>query len=359
MKKLLIVLIWIIAVILVLLLTAGLLIHLYGKKIVVGQVKENLGIEASLDSIGLKLPLTVELKNLKLGELASVERISLAPNLLGFLAGKIVIADLLLENPQVHLVKSTDGAINLPKLKQGGKSAEVFITGLKIRNGKFTYNDKFIVPEGLQTVLNNINCSISKVMLPITSLKANLDFNATLEGPAAKALGKLSSKGWVDFGPKDADLNLSVQDLDLVYFAPYYGDFLSTKKLLSAQLNLASACKAKDNNLNIVTDFKLSHLAYAQEEPPQEGQLPELNLMKNALDLFSDENGNVNLTFTINTKFDQPTINIKELKGIILEAAAKNLTSQRPDRVIEKIQNTVEQFKDFGKQMENIFKGKD
>ncbi|MDD5594961.1 MAG: DUF748 domain-containing protein [Candidatus Omnitrophica bacterium] len=358
MKILIKISVWVLVVLLVLLVSVGIFIRLNGKKILLDQIRENLQLEASLESISLRLPLTVELKGLKLGELASFERISLTPNLLGFLAGKIVIANLTLENSRINLIKSNNGSINLPKLKQGGTPPQIFITGLVVRNGNLIYDDRFISAQGLKTVLGAINCSVSKVMLPITSLKTNLDFNANLENPQGVILGNLSGKGWVDFGPKDLDMNFAVKDLDVVYFAPYYGEFFSTKKLLSAKLSLASICKAKNNDLTIATDFKLSNMVYAQEEPRQEGEIPQLNFMKNALDLFTDANGNLNLQFTIQTKLDHPELSIEQLKKVVFEAAAKNLSSQRPDQLIEKVQSTMDQFKDFGKQMEKIFKGK-
>ena len=356
MKILIKISVWVLAVLLVFLVRVTIFIRLNGKKILLDQIRENLQLEASLESISLSLPLIVELKGLKLGELASFDRISLTPNLLGFLAGKIVIANLTLENPRINLIKSNNSSFNLPKLKQGGAPPQIFITGLVVKNGKLIYDDRFISAQGLKTALGSIDCSISKVMLPLTSLKINLDFSANLEDPQGKILGNLSGKGWVDFGPKDLDFNFAVKDLDAVYFSPYYGEFLSAKKLLSAKLNVASVCKAKNNVLAITTDFKLSNMVYAQEEPRQEGELPQLNFMKNALDLFTDANGNLNLKFTINTKLDRPELSIEQLKNVIFEAAAKNLSSQRPDQIIEKIQNTVDQFKDFGKQMEKIFK---
>ena len=352
------IIIWVLGSTLLFLVVCGIYIRLNGKKILLDQIQKNLQLEASLESISLRLPLTVELKGLKLGELASFKKISLTPNLLGFIAGKIVIANLTLENPRVHLIKSNNGSLNLPKLNEGGAPPQIFITGLVVKNGKLIYDDRFISAQGLKTALGSIDCSISKVMLPLTSLKTNLDFSANLEDPQGKILGNLSGKGWVDFGPKDMDLNLAAKGLDVVYFAPYYGEFLSTKKLLSAKLNLTSACKAKNNDLAIITDFKLSDMVYAQEEARQEGELPQLNFMKSALDLFTDANGNLNLKFTINTKLDHPELSIEQLKDLVLEAAAKNLSNQRPDQIIEKIQNTVGQFKDFGKQMEKIFKGK-
>jgi hypothetical protein len=153
------------------------------------------------------------------------------------------------------------------------------------------------------------------------------------------------------------DMDLKLDGLDVTYFSPYYGNFISNKKLLSANLDLKTKFKSKDNNLDILTNFRLSRLNYAQQLQ-QEGELPELDLTRNALDLFTDAKGNLILDFDINTKMDNPNVSIEQLKRIILKAAAKNLANQSPEDLIKKVNDNIEQFKAFGKSLEGIFKGK-
>ena len=155
------------------------------------------------------------------------------------------------------------------------------------------------------------------------------------------------------------DATLDVKDMELVYFSPYYGDFLSKRKLLSAKLNVACGMKAKDNNLAISVNFRLSDLVYEKEKPKEEGELPRLDLVRNTLDLFTDKQGNLILDFNINTKMDNPEISIAELKKAILNTAIKNLAGQKPEDLEEKATGIIEQFKDFGTQMKELFKKKE
>ena len=113
-----------------------------------------------------------------------------------------------------------------------------------------------------------------------------------------------------------------------------------------------------EKNLNILTDFRLSNLVYAQETQA-EGEALEINFTKNALEFFTDSRGNLNLEFKINTRLDHPKVSIEQLKKAILKAAAKNLSNQSPNELIKKFNGNIEQFKAIGKTLKNIFKGKD
>ncbi|MCX5710614.1 MAG: DUF748 domain-containing protein [Candidatus Omnitrophica bacterium] len=351
MKKVFKVFIWIISIFLVIFICGSVFIALYGKQIVVDQIEKNLKMKTTLEKISLSMPFSVHLTGLKIGDLFKADKISISPNIFSLFPGKIVLGSVTLVNPEVTLVQDPDGKLNLPKLEGGGGAPPVLVTGLIIENGKINFTDKKVSPEGLTTILSGINARISKVMMPLTSLDAEFNMDAQVQSAENKRIGDLSLKGWIDFRRKDMDAEFKVKDLDAVYFGPYYGDFISQKKLLSADLNLASTFKAKDNDLNIDTDFKLSGLVYAPVEPGAEQELSIFNLEKQALDLFTDKEGNLNLEFNIETKFDKPDIGGKKLRKVILTAAAKNLINQNPGDVYEKVM-------DIGKQFEQLFKKK-
>ncbi|MDP2044077.1 MAG: DUF748 domain-containing protein, partial [Candidatus Omnitrophota bacterium] len=192
---------------------------------------------------------------------------------------------------------------------------------------------------------------VSKVSLPITSLATNFDLSARLNTPAGKAFGDIAFSGWLDYLAKNMDAKLEVSGLDVTNFTPYYGNFISNKKLLSAKLDLGSTFKAQNNDLQIITDFNLSNLVYEKTEEQQ----PELNLMKNALDLFTDADGNLHLVFNINTKLDNPALSQEKLKKVILKAAMKNLSNQSPQQLVDKVSGIIDKYKEYGKELKAIF----
>ncbi|MCX5707127.1 MAG: DUF748 domain-containing protein [Candidatus Omnitrophica bacterium] len=359
MKKINKVLIIILVVFFSIFILANIAVSVFAKKIVVEQLEQNLKVKASLGSINISLPFSVNLNNLEIKDLVKINRLSVSPNIFAIFAGKIVLGSVVLVDPLVTLTQGPDGRLNLPQLEQKGvKPPEVYVTSLAIRNGKVIFNDKKASPEGFKVILERINVDISKVMFPPTSLKANFKASANFMNSSDKKIGNLLFSGWIDFGPKDMVANLNLKDLDIPYFEPYYGNFISNKKLLAAKLNIGSTFRAKDNDLNIQTNFKLSDIVYAQEEPTEQGTKPQLDLVKNTLDFFTDEKGNLNLDFEVKTKLDKPNITVSQLQKMIFKAAAKNIVNQSPESLIKKVNDNIDQFKEFGKSLEDIFKKK-
>lgn len=370
MKKINKIIIWALVVFIVLFVCASILVMLFGRKIVEGQIEQNLKMRVSLSGISLSMPFSVHLSNLKIGDLLSAEKISATPSIPALFAGKIVLSGLTFINPVVNIEQSLDGSLNLPKFEQKGKQPPFYLTGLVIKNGKIKFSDKKIIPEGFRFVIDKINARVSKVMFPVLSLNTKFKASAVFSSPEGKILGSANTDGWIDFGPKNMDALFELKDLDITYFQPYFGDFISSKKLLSAKVNFTSDLTSRDNNLTIASNFRLSNLSYAQEAPketeglpkegeaPQEAKIEDIDIVGNTLDLFTDKNGNLNLDFSINTKMDNPTISIAELKKKILQSALKNLATQNPETLFEKVNKNIEQFKDIGKEFQKIFKNK-
>ena len=355
MKKLMKVLIWVLGVFALIFAIATVIIALYGKKIVESQIEQNLKMKARLGGMSLSFPFTVNLNNLEVGNLFKASKVSISPNIFSLFPGKLVLGKVVLIKPQINLEQATDGSLNIPEFKQKGAQPPVFITGLVIKEGRFIFTDKKIAPEGFKVILDNIFASISKVTFPLTSLSANFKISADIMDADYKSIGSAATAGYIDFMRKDMDANANIKDLDVIYFAPYYGDFISKKKLLSAKLNLNSALKAENSDLNINSNLQLSDLVYAKVEQ-KEGEVPEFNLAKDALDLFTDSEGNLNLNFEIRTKLDNPSLSTKQLKKVILKAALNNLMNANPQTLIDKVQQNISQFKDIGKKFKKIFK---
>ena len=341
----------IVTVFLAIFLVASILFAVYAPKIVEDQIRQNLKVKASLGKISIIPPFTIVLERLEIGSLASIKKISFSPNLIALLFGKVVIHGLTVSEPVINLEQSADGKLNLPVLDQKGKPPEVYPTSLKVQNGKIIFTDRKVNAAGYQVIVDKLNISVSKVSLPVTSLATNFHLSCRLSNQAGKAFGDITFSGWLDYLAKDMDAQLEVKDMDVTNFSPYYGNFISNKKLLSAKLNLDSNLKAKNNALNIVTDLNLSNLVY-EENTQQE---LDLDLTKNALDLFTDTKGNLHLVFNVDTALDNPALSQEMLKKIILKAAMKNFSSQSPEQIADKVSNVIEKFKGYSKELKAIF----
>ncbi|MBN2830911.1 MAG: DUF748 domain-containing protein [Candidatus Omnitrophica bacterium] len=357
MKRIHKIIIWVIAVIITVFIFLNLTIPFFAKKIIVDKIEESFKVKASLGGLSITPPLSINLTNLEIDGLFKADRISVSLNILGIFAGKIVLSGVTLINPVITLEQSSSGKLNIPQFEATGKQPPVYITGFSLRNGRIIFIDKKADIKGFKVILSRINADISKVALPLTSLKTNFRVSADFLRANESKIGDIIFTGWVDFAPKDMDAKLNLRDLDITYFSAYFGDFISEKELLSAKLNIQTAFKSRNNDLEALTNFKLSDLIYAEgREMLLEGH--SLNLAKSALDFFTDTDGNLILEFKVKTKLDNPSISIDELKKIILQAAAKNLVRQRPEDLIKKVSDNIEQFKDFGKEMKKLFKEK-
>lgn len=356
MKKKFKVIIWILAVLFVIFIAADILIGAYAPRIVEQQIQQNLKLKASLKKISLSLPFTITLENLEIGDLASIKKISLSPNLIGLLFGKIVIHGLNIVDPVINLVQSADGTLNLPVLAQEGKPPAVYLTSLRVQNGKIVFTDKKIIPEGFQLIVSKLNVKVAKVALPLISLATNFDISAQLLNSSGKAFGNIAFGGWLDYPAKDMDAKLEVKDMDIANLAPYYGNFISKKKISSAMLNLSSAFKAKNNALDILTDFNLSKIVYEKtDELEKLEEQPIFDLAGSTLDLFTDANGNLSLQFKIDTQLDKPALSREKILSMILKAAMKNLSRQSPEQLVDKVNSMIDKYKDVGKELKSIF----
>jgi len=352
MKRKFKIIILIIAVLFIAFIVADILIGIYAPRILEQQIEQNLKLKASLRKISLSLPFTITIEDLEIGSFASIKKVSLSPNLIGILFGKIVIHGLNVVEPVINLERLADGKLNLPSLAQKGKPLAVYLTSLRVQNGKIIFTDRLIAPEGFQVILDKLNIKIAKVSLPITSLATDFNLSAELVNSGGKAFGNLVFDGWLDYFAGEMDAKLEVKNLDVANFALYYGNFISNKKLTSGSLDLNSTFKAKNNDLQIITEFNLSKLVYEKTDLPEQ---PELGLAKNALDLFTDPEGNLRLEFKIDTKLNNPALSQEKIKNIVLKAAMRNLASQSPEQLVNKVASIIDKYKEIGKELKNIF----
>jgi len=350
------VIIWILAVFLIIFFVAAILVALYAPKIIEQQIQQNLKLNVRISKVSLSLPFTVTLTKIEVADFASIKGISLSPNLIALLFGKVVIHGLTIVDPVINLVQSQDGKLNLPVLEQKGKPPAVYLTSLNVKNGKIIFTDRKVRSEGLKFIVNKLNIKVAKVSMPITSLATNFNINAELLNYKGDVFGSIDFGGWLDYLERDMDAELKIKNLDIANFAPYYGNFISNKPISSAMVNSNSTFKSDHNALEIVTDFNLSKIVYEKTET--EETQPVFDLVNKTLDIFTDADGSLRLQFKIETQMDKPSLSKEKIMSIILKAAMKNLANQSPQQLVDKVANAIDKYKDIGKELKNIFGGK-
>ncbi|MDD3274363.1 MAG: DUF748 domain-containing protein [Candidatus Omnitrophica bacterium] len=355
---------WILGIFLALFFAANILVGVFARSVIERRLQEALKLKCSLGKVGLSLPFTVNLERLEIGNLASIKKISLSPDPVALVFGKIVIHGLNIVDPVINIERSAEGKLNLPvsegKLnlpapegKKSGPAPEFYLTGFNLVNGKVIFTDRKVSSEGFQLVLNKLDIKVSKVVLPLNSLAMNFQAHTEVLDGQSGISGDIDFSGWLDYPSRKMDAELEIKGLDLVKFSVYYGNFISQRQLAAGKLNLNSSFKAQNNILMIVSRLGISGLAYA--ETPQ-AQFKE-SLVKNTLDFFTDAKGNLNLEFSLKTFLDHPQFSKKEIETAILGAAAKNLARQSPQQIADKVGALIDQYKGMGKELKNIFGG--
>lgn len=329
-------------------------IAVFGKRIVISQIENNLKRKAGLDSLNVGFPLSVNIHGLDIRDLARIDYLSLRPSILGFLAGKIVLNEVKIIRPQITLEMDAQGRLNVLPPASASRP-QILLAGLDIREGRVIFIDKKIDPAGYMIVINNINMNISKASFPPTSLFTRFNISALLGEDGNKPRGRLSASGWIDFRPRDMDGEVAFKDVDLTYLTPYYQGSLGGKKIASAKLNFGSDLEAKNNELKAKCRLEISDLVY-EKETQEQGQQESMDLVPMILNVFSDSSRKAAFDFTLNTRLDNPRLNLKEIQGVIGEAAMQNIASQPPEKIIGNIKDVEKQFKEIGRTFKELFK---
>lgn len=330
----------------------------FGRAIIIGQIERNLKLKATIKTVTLGFPLSINISELDIKGLMKADSVFASPSILGFLAGKVVFNELRIINPQIIIIKNSDGKLNIPEFKPKGKQPPILLAALKITSGKLIFIDKKVNPQGHRIAVDNINVNIAKSAFPPTSLYTRFDISAFLEDSSNNPSGTALARGWIDFRPKDMEGKIELKDIDAVSLAPYYRNFIPAENLVSPKLNFTADLKAENNNLAIKCHVEFRKQNPIKENPPDSKEEAS-GIIPDVLNLFSDASGKITFDFVINTKLDNPRFDLINLKGTIAQTAVQNIASQPPEEVVEKAKEVAKQFKDLGKSLKDIFKKKE
>lgn len=239
---------WISSLILVLIaLTFGSIYFLFNptlqklKPEIVKTLSQALGTEISVGSISAQiLPSPkIELSSLSVGgpSGAQLKRLFIDTSISELLAGKFAISEITIEGPSAEIVKLEDGAIQIGKLKLGGKveaapqgasdavisadknaqsessqkAIDFKISKLSVIDGKFTYAD---LSKDLKVAISDFSLLLSEFS-PDTSSPVKINFIVFDKSPASISIdGSFIANSLKSKTPK-FNLNLFINSLDL------------------------------------------------------------------------------------------------------------------------------------------------
>ncbi len=337
MKLLLKILFTIIIAMLVLYGAAHVFIMLKGKALLVRKLEEFSHKKVSVDYLNVLPPLNLEISNLNIEGLATVERLSISPSILYLLTGNIALNKIVIVKPQVTYQRipvakpelstaqppeeavvatpvSTPAA--MPVIKEERRPFRLTIKRLKIKEGKINFIDKAIASEALKITVKDINFNLSNLHLFPFSGITNFELEGKIPWRQGKEEGKISAEGWLNFLKKDMQATLKIEDIDGVYLYPYYSNWVDLEKarIESAKLNFTGNIHGLNNNVTAECRLELTDIVRKPRSPDEPQEKAE-RIADAVLDIFKALNqGKIVLDFTIRTRMDRPEFGFGDIR---------------------------------------------
>jgi len=230
--------------------------------------KINIGIFSGITVAKLKVASKSDVN-----ELFSVDNIELHYQLWPLLTGKVVIDQILLNRPKIHITRLPSGVLNfndlLPQIDESkeyqhsgqqykatelNSSFDLFVKEINIVDGELLYVDKFI------NAKNPYRYTLKKLNIKARQIAFDKSFPIELSAIINDA--NIDISGNYDLSKRVGSLSLQLEPLDLVRFAPYYrkkfpGKLSSGRLALNLDIDVnadsvSSTGKIETDNLDLV-----------------------------------------------------------------------------------------------------------
>lgn len=308
MKKMIRLLMWVFIGFVVLLAGAAIFIKVKFppervKELVLARVQEKLHRQAEVGDVSIGLLKGVELSNFKLserpdfskGSFVKCKSFRLGFSLLTILKGKLVLSQILLDSPRIHVVRMADGkTFNFSDItrtsapaeassksqagaaggKVAGAAAALLVEKITIRNGEVQFIDR-APQEGYDVGLHNLDFSVSGFSL-VRPFKATLSVDTNLRQGRKTLAARLGLSGKVSIagkgraqidkltlvsGKTDAEVSGTVEDLlgepqadlrvQLKSFDPATAAFFAPLPDIARSMALSADLNVKGTQTNI------------------------------------------------------------------------------------------------------------
>ena len=310
-----------------------------GRAIVTKQIEDITHQKVAIGHFEVSPALTVFINDLEITGVGKVESLIISPQPLGILTGAYVCKEVVIAGPHLVLVRNNN---QLSTVSEGqGEAASVpmavyvrtaaqkrkyfyrvaSLRRITLRNGELDFIDRGVGGHDLKISLKDLNlsCAVSPHFLSRFTVTGRIPWR---EG---KNEGRLSAKGWINPFTRDMRATAEIINIDGVYLAPYYKQWLDLEKtgVEKATLHFTSALSGFHNDLTANCRLELADIAFKQlapeEKPPKEEKAAS-----QVIDMFKAlEQGRVSLNFTVKTKMDRPEFGFSGIRMALEEKFAQ------------------------------------
>ncbi|HDZ77004.1 MAG TPA: DUF748 domain-containing protein [Candidatus Omnitrophica bacterium] len=349
-------LLWIFIIIVVIFSIGYILTAIFAKSFIEKMIQKQIDVKTEISSVSLGLPLNLQINGLVLENLAKVEKIKIAPSIIGLLSGKTILNSITLIKPDITLERKKDGSFNIP-LPKKENDTKLIIAGLIIKDGTITLFDNKVTQGSFSFAIKDIDIQIKKASPLPYPLKIKYKLSGAIPSRPAVKEATVSGEGLIDITNKNMQGNFNISGIDAVFFRPYFKRFIpKDDEIEGAYVDFNADLTAKDNDLLIKCQLAIKNIPSKKETTTaQTEQPPSLSLDFTPLDLFKNQQGETVVNFKIKTKLDKPRLSISYLKAEIFQDAIKNIL-QNPEKVKNIIKDISDRFKNKNTDLEGEFK---
>lgn len=376
MKKIAIVSLLIILVVFLLHLIFFAFVNTKGKDILTQQVKKNLGLDITINSLAIRFPFDVTVRGVRFPDFEldiadislvwfnpfarhlTLDKVSLSGlkikvtlNKESISIDKFLVKDLSQgissEDKSIKEGTKTITPITSPKYKKAKKSISLTIKKIQVINSKVVIN-YLNNQQTIAAILDRIELNMRNFNYPALSnfyIKFSSDVTPTLKKEEDNDI-RLKAEGWVDYLRKNMDLSLAVDNFNYLSFGDYYPSFWKPENLhiTEAVLSLVSKLTSKNNDLVIDSQLFLEKIAF-KEFKEDEDVSTKVKTLTTIIALLKGDKEKASLRFSIKTKMDSPKLDLVSLQETFKQAVPivpAVILGEAVDKVKQKVGETVE-----------------
>ncbi|MCM8763578.1 MAG: DUF748 domain-containing protein, partial [Candidatus Omnitrophica bacterium] len=266
-----------------------------------------------------------------------VDVIKIAPAIIPILKGKLFLYSLLIDNPQLKVVRLTKDKFNFFDLitsrinTSSGENISLLVLKFLINKGEVNFIDKTLGETPFDFLLKDINFSLSKLAFPLTDVATEFILEAKLGREIVENFAEFRSSGWINFTRKDMEAKFGLDNLDYFNVKPYLGEAISGK-ISQGIINFYADANSSANDLSLKCKIVLDRII-AEETA---SKIFGVSLDK-IVETFKDKEGKISFDFDIKTKFDQPEIDYAKIGEGLWKQITNRLAGKAPQLILEKV----------------------
>ena len=311
------------------LLSAAVGLHVFinkeGKRLVEAKLEQTFKRKVTVGSAHTSFPFDLVVRNVVIKDVLTIDRAVARGGLFDIFSGNFVLDHLLISGATLNLVKHQEKP---PAPAVSGEGAAVAVAPqtretvvcplviprillrkVIITNSTLNLIDWGVTDAGLKVTVTNVDAQVENVNLPVTgSGVSTISLRGIIPWENMTEKGKVKLEGWVDLFKKDMRASLTLQDIDGLYFYPYFSGWIDAEKakISKAKLNFESQMTGLNNDVTMDCHLELTDV---QMKPRSEGESEDRaeKITNVVLGLLKSMNqGKIAIDFKVLTKMDSP-----------------------------------------------------